>query len=77
VTVLLCPSPPRAAMRMVVCRREALDRGDVQGVPLAEMSVADLERPIVTAVRTMLITSRAAARLMTRRGSGVILVSGG
>jgi NAD(P)-dependent dehydrogenase (short-subunit alcohol dehydrogenase family) len=50
---------------------------DVQGTPLVEMSPADFERPVVTAVRGMFLTSRAAARHMLRQGSGVILVFGG
>ncbi|HYZ30637.1 MAG TPA: SDR family oxidoreductase [Thermoleophilaceae bacterium] len=54
-----------------------ISHGDVQGTPLAEMSVADFERPVITAVRTMFITTRAAARHMIRRRSGVILVFGG
>ena len=54
-----------------------ISHGDVHGTPLAEMSLADFERPIVTAVRTTFLTSRAAARHMTRQGSGVILVFGG
>jgi 3-oxoacyl-[acyl-carrier protein] reductase len=51
--------------------------GDVQGTPLAEMSLADFERPVITAIRTMFITTRAAARHMMRQRSGVILVFGG
>lgn len=51
--------------------------GDVQGKPLAEMRLADFERPVMTAVRTMFLTSRAAARHMIRQGSGVILAFGG
>jgi NAD(P)-dependent dehydrogenase (short-subunit alcohol dehydrogenase family) len=54
-----------------------ISHGDVQGTPLAEMSLADFERPVVTAVRTMFITTRAAARHMMRQRSGVILVFGG
>jgi 3-oxoacyl-[acyl-carrier protein] reductase len=54
-----------------------ISHGDVQGTPLAEMSSADFERPVVTAVRTMFITTRAAARHMMRQRSGVILVFGG
>jgi NAD(P)-dependent dehydrogenase (short-subunit alcohol dehydrogenase family) len=54
-----------------------ISHGDVQGTPLAEMSLADFERPVVTAVRTMFITTRAAARHMMRQRSGVILVYGG
>lgn len=51
--------------------------GDVQGTPLAEMRLEDFERPVITAVRTMFLTSRAAARHMIRQKSGVILVFGG
>ncbi|WP_433179839.1 SDR family NAD(P)-dependent oxidoreductase [Actinoallomurus sp. CA-150999] len=51
--------------------------GDVQGTPLAEMSLADFERPVVTAVRTTFLTARAAARHMMRQRSGAILIFGG
>jgi 3-oxoacyl-[acyl-carrier protein] reductase len=51
--------------------------GDVQGTPLAEMPLEDFERPIMTAVRTQFLTSRAAARHMIPQGSGVILFFGG
>ena len=54
-----------------------ITHGDVQGTPLAEMSLADFERPVITAVRTMFITTRAAARRMIEQRSGVILVFGG
>jgi NAD(P)-dependent dehydrogenase (short-subunit alcohol dehydrogenase family) len=54
-----------------------ISHGDVQGTPLAEMSLADFEQPVVTAVRTNFLTSRAAARHMIRQGSGVILFFGG
>jgi NAD(P)-dependent dehydrogenase (short-subunit alcohol dehydrogenase family) len=54
-----------------------ISHGDVQGTPLAEMSLADFEQPVVTAVRTMFITTRAAARHMVPQGAGVILVFGG
>jgi 3-oxoacyl-[acyl-carrier protein] reductase len=54
-----------------------ITHGDVQGTPLADMSLADFERPAVTAIRTMFITTRAAARRMMRQRSGVILVFGG
>ena len=50
---------------------------DVQGTPLAEMPLEDFERPVMTAVRTQFLTSRAAARHMIRQGSGVILTFGG
>jgi NAD(P)-dependent dehydrogenase (short-subunit alcohol dehydrogenase family) len=54
-----------------------ISHGDVQGTPLAEMPLEDFERPVRTAVRTMFLTSRAAARHMIRQGSGVILAFGG
>ena len=54
-----------------------ISHSDVQGTPLAEMSLADFERPVVTASRTMFITARAAARHMIRQRSGVILAFGG
>ena len=54
-----------------------ISHGDVQGTPLVEMTLADFERPVVTAVRTMFITAQAGARQMMRQGSGVILVFGG
>ncbi|RAY16157.1 3-oxoacyl-ACP reductase [Actinomadura craniellae] len=54
-----------------------ITHGDVQGTPLAEMRLADFERPVLTAARTMFLTSRAAARHMIGQGSGVILMFGG
>jgi 3-oxoacyl-[acyl-carrier protein] reductase len=54
-----------------------ISHGDVQGTPLAEMELHDFERPVLTAIRTMFITARAAARQMMRQRSGVILVFGG
>jgi 3-oxoacyl-[acyl-carrier protein] reductase len=50
--------------------------GDVQE-PLTELSVDDFLRPITTAMRTQFLTTRAAARHMVPRGSGVILAFGG
>jgi 3-oxoacyl-[acyl-carrier protein] reductase len=50
--------------------------GDVQQ-PLTELSVDDFARPITTAMRTHFLTTRAAARYMLSRGSGVILAFGG
>ncbi|MGH2968093.1 MAG: SDR family NAD(P)-dependent oxidoreductase [Solirubrobacteraceae bacterium] len=54
-----------------------ISHGDVQGTPMAEMEVEDYARPVVTAVTTTFLTSRAAARHMIRQRSGVILVFGG
>lgn len=54
-----------------------ISHGDVQGTPFVEMALEDFERPVITAVRTMFLTSRAAARHMIRQGSGVIMAFGG
>jgi 3-oxoacyl-[acyl-carrier protein] reductase len=51
----------------------AIAHNDVQGTPMAEMAVDDYLAPVVTAVRTSLITWQAAAR----HGAGVILIFGG
>jgi NAD(P)-dependent dehydrogenase (short-subunit alcohol dehydrogenase family) len=56
---------------------DLISYGDVQGTPLVEMELADFERPILTAVRTMFLTTRAAARHMIPQKSGVILIFGG
>jgi len=50
--------------------------GDVQEL-LLEITVKDFLQPIMNAMRTQFLTSRAAARYMVRRGSGVILAFGG
>lgn len=54
-----------------------ITHGDVQGTPMVEMTPEDFARPVQTAVRTMFLTSRAAARHMIKQRSGVILVFGG
>lgn len=54
-----------------------IQHGDVQGAPMAEMSVADYLRPVSTAVQTFFLTAQAAARHMMQQRSGVILVFGG
>jgi 3-oxoacyl-[acyl-carrier protein] reductase len=50
--------------------------GDVQE-PLMEIEVEDFLQPIATASRSQFLTTRAAARHMVGRGSGVILYFGG
>jgi NAD(P)-dependent dehydrogenase (short-subunit alcohol dehydrogenase family) len=50
-----------------------VSRGDVQGIPLADMTVADLMRAVTAGLSANFITARAAARHMAERGSGVIL----
>ncbi|MFC6079743.1 SDR family NAD(P)-dependent oxidoreductase [Sphaerisporangium aureirubrum] len=48
-------------------------RGDVQGIPLVEMSGADLTRAVTTGLLANFNTARAAARHMAARGSGVVM----
>jgi NAD(P)-dependent dehydrogenase (short-subunit alcohol dehydrogenase family) len=48
-------------------------RGDVQGIPLVDMTVSDLTRAVTTGLTTNFLTARAAARQMVEQGSGVIL----
>ncbi|HEV8194323.1 MAG TPA: SDR family oxidoreductase [Ktedonobacterales bacterium] len=50
--------------------------GDVQK-PLMELAAEDFTQPITTAMRTHFLTTKAAARHMIKRGSGVILAFGG
>lgn len=52
----------------------AISMDDVQGIPLAEMSQYDFTRPIDIGTRSQFLTATAAARHMTRQGSGVILM---
>jgi 3-oxoacyl-[acyl-carrier protein] reductase len=51
----------------------AIGHGDVHGAPLTEMPFEDFIRPIDVAMRTQYLTTRAAARHMAPRGSGVIM----
>lgn len=50
-----------------------VSRGDVQGVPLAAMSPADLLRAVDNGLLSALYTAGGAARRMAVQGSGVIL----
>jgi 3-oxoacyl-[acyl-carrier protein] reductase len=50
--------------------------GDVQQ-PLMEIAAEDFAQPIISAVRTHFLTTRAAARHMIRQRSGVVLMFGG
>lgn len=54
-----------------------IQHGDVQGSPMVDMYVEDYLRPVSTAVQSMFLTARAAARHMMRQRSGVILAFGG
>jgi NAD(P)-dependent dehydrogenase (short-subunit alcohol dehydrogenase family) len=46
----------------------------IQGIPLTELSVESFMRPVTTYARAHFVTAKAAARRMTERRSGVILV---
>lgn len=48
-------------------------RGDVQGIPLVDMTPEDLMRAVTNGLRSNFLTARAAARRMIEQGSGVIL----
>jgi NAD(P)-dependent dehydrogenase (short-subunit alcohol dehydrogenase family) len=50
-----------------------ITRGDVQQIPLVEMTTADLMRAVTNGLTSNFITARAAARHMIKQGSGVIL----
>ena len=50
-----------------------ITRGDVQGIPLIEMTTDDLLRAVNNGLRGNFITARVAARRMVEQGSGVIL----
>lgn len=51
--------------------------GDVQGTPVADMTLDDYLRPVTTAVTSKFLTARAAARHMIPQRSGVIMMFGG
>jgi NAD(P)-dependent dehydrogenase (short-subunit alcohol dehydrogenase family) len=51
-----------------------INRGDVQGLPLIDMTPADLTRAVMTGLTAQFLTARAAARRMIAQRSGVILM---
>jgi 3-oxoacyl-[acyl-carrier protein] reductase len=53
----------------------AISHGDVHGMPLLDMPYEDFARPVTTAIQTLFLTARAAARHMTKQGSGVIMAN--
>src|SRR5215208_3434902 len=66
-------------VQAVVCQGGSIDvsfnliaRGDVQGIPLIDMTTDDLLRAVVNGLRSNFLTARA-ARCMVEQGSGVIL----
>lgn len=67
-------------MRAVAGRAGSVDisfnlvtHGDVQGIPLVDMTAADYTHAVMTGLTTNFLTARAAARCMVKQGSGVIL----
>jgi len=67
-------------VRSVVDRAGGVDislnlvsRGDVQGIPLVQMTTADFLRPVTAGLTANFVTARAAGRQMAEQGSGVIL----
>jgi NAD(P)-dependent dehydrogenase (short-subunit alcohol dehydrogenase family) len=50
-----------------------ITRGDIQQIPLVDMTTADLLRAVTNGLTSNFITARAAARHMIEQGSGVIL----
>ena len=69
-----------AHVAQVVARHGSVDislnlikRGDVQGIPLIDMSTADLMRATTIGLQSNFITARAAARQMSGQGRGVVL----
>ncbi len=52
---------------------DLISRGDVQGIPLIDMTAPDFARAVTTGLMANFHTARAAARHMVKQGSGVIL----
>lgn len=50
-----------------------ITRGDVQGIPIVDMTTDDLLRATVNGLTSNFLTARAAGRQMREQGSGVIL----
>jgi NAD(P)-dependent dehydrogenase (short-subunit alcohol dehydrogenase family) len=50
-----------------------ISRGNVQRIPLVDMTTEQLLHAVVTGLQSNLVTARAAARRMIEQGSGVIL----
>jgi 3-oxoacyl-[acyl-carrier protein] reductase len=51
----------------------AIGHGDVHGTPLIELPLDDFARPVTTAITSLFLTARAAARQMAPRNAGVIM----
>jgi 3-oxoacyl-[acyl-carrier protein] reductase len=50
-----------------------IGHGDLHGIPLMGMPLEDFARPVTTAISSLFLTARAAARHMVERQSGVIM----
>ena len=50
-----------------------ITRGDVQGIPLLDLTAAAFTRAVTTGLTASFVTARAAARRMIQQGSGVVL----
>jgi NAD(P)-dependent dehydrogenase (short-subunit alcohol dehydrogenase family) len=50
-------------------------RGDVQGTPLAAMSVADVVGPVTTGLTANFVTARAAANQMAKQARGGVIIA--
>lgn len=62
-----------AAGRIDITFNAVWVRGDLQGVPLVEMTVENFVAPPTAAATTHFLTATAAARHMVKAGSGVVL----
>lgn len=62
-----------ATARSVDVSLNLVTRGDVQGIPLIDMTVDQMLSAVTTGLRSNFVTARAAARHMVEQGSGVIL----
>jgi NAD(P)-dependent dehydrogenase (short-subunit alcohol dehydrogenase family) len=51
----------------------AIGMEDIQGIPLVDMPVEDVIRPVMKAARTQFLTARTVARQMVKQRSGVIM----
>jgi 3-oxoacyl-[acyl-carrier protein] reductase len=63
----------RASAGTVDISFSAIDYQVIQNIPLADISVDDFVRPVNIAMRTQFLTATAAAKVMMKQRSGVIL----
>lgn len=65
--------PPRGPDGEPFLSFNLVTRGDVQGTPLVDVSLENLERPVITGLRATFNATTPAARQMAAQGEGVIL----